>query len=84
VDIYLPSSYTPDVVALKWEQKLVSGLYIQRGEKGSRQPFTVVAYTVFDPETFQMLFRGVTGVHMVLVEKVTPRGPQTIRLNWVG
>ena len=44
----------------------------------------IMAYPVFDPETFQILFMGVTGEHMELVGKVPPRGPQTIRLNWIG
>jgi hypothetical protein len=56
-----------------------------RGRKDlGNEKFVIMAYTVFDPETFQMLFRGVPGMHMELVGKAPSRGPQTIRLNWVG
>ena len=64
---------------------MILSLYILPREEGSKQrEIIIIAYPVFDPETFQMLFRGVTGVHIELVGKVPPRVPQTIRLNWVG
>jgi hypothetical protein len=37
-----------------------------RNDRGNEK-FVITAYPVFDAETFQMLYRGVTGVHIRLL-----------------